>query len=265
LAKQTTLDFPRIIEKIRFEDGSLHPDVRVMVRVFKTKSPQLASHLVITTNTQNKITSRDLHAQDEIQFHIQAEFKRRFGILYERTPNEFVFSSEKGEIISNSKLGQSFLAVVLKRSGDARSRQYKIWGKYYEQVFNADTFIETYLLAYRIVQYCEKRKKELLGEMSKSDPRRTLLANGTYHLARMIAFMWRKGDNWSDLQAIRTDLERIKDDPTLLEPYHKDALQQLTNIFDDNKEFWQDPSVALKSSELETEIEKYLYKRLAAA
>lgn len=48
----------------------LKPSAKVMTRIFKTKSADLASKLLITTNTQNKITSRDLHAQDPIQEHI---------------------------------------------------------------------------------------------------------------------------------------------------------------------------------------------------
>ena len=69
-------------------DNGLQPSTKVMVRILKTKSENLASRLLITTNTQNKITSRDLHAQDKIQEDIQREFERRFGLRYERMANE---------------------------------------------------------------------------------------------------------------------------------------------------------------------------------
>ncbi len=247
-----------------FEEGTLRPETRLMVRVFKTQSPDLISKLVITTNTQNKISSRDLHSQDEIQSYIKLEFERKFGILFERTPNEFVVPKKEGEVIVNQKMGQAFLAIVLKKPGDANRRQYKIWSNYYDQVFNADTFIETYLLAYRIVNYCSERKRQILSIVDTTDIRRVLLANGTYHLARMVSFMWRHGDNWSDLLEIRQDIERLKDNPNLLEAYHQEAIEILVSIFAKNTNFSQDPSVALKSSDLENIIEKNLYTHLAS-
>ena len=94
------------------ENKDLQPTAKVMVRVFKTHSSDLASKLVISTNNQNKITSRDLHAQDEIQEHIQAEFETRFSIKYERMANEFANAEANIEVISNEKIGQAFLAIV---------------------------------------------------------------------------------------------------------------------------------------------------------
>lgn len=44
------------------QENALQQSTKVLVRIFKTKSLSLSSKLLITTNTQNKITSRDLHA-----------------------------------------------------------------------------------------------------------------------------------------------------------------------------------------------------------
>jgi len=238
-----------------------------LVRIFKTKSADLASKLVITTNTQNKITSRDLHAQDEIQEHIQAEFERRFGIKYERTPNEFadLSRSDSQEIVSNQKIGQSYLAVVRKRPSDASRRQYKVWGDQYDyrHIFNASIFPETYLLTYRIVEYCNARKRQTLAELDDADVKRILVANGTYHLARIISFLWRRGDDWNDLEQIRRDLQKLKDEPDLLAVYYDEALKLLVEVFNSDEQFIQDPSVALKSSKLDDEISNSLYRKRA--
>lgn len=245
-------------------DGKLQPNTKVLVRVFKTKSPSLASKLVVTTNTQNKITSRDLHAQDQIQEHIQVEFEKRFGIHYERMPNEFTDTGDQRQVISNQKIGQAYMAVVLKRPGDARSRQYKIWAEH-DRVFSENVYPETYLLVYRIVEKCTQYRKELIARTPEVEISRTILANGVYHLARATSFLWREGDDWNNLESIRQQLQKMQDESNLLKSHFDNALKILVKIFKDNEEFFQDPGVALKSNDLETKLEKKLYMKLAKA
>ncbi len=240
------------------EKDSLQPTTQVMVRVLKTKSRDLSERLVVTTNTQNKITSRDLHAQDEIQFHIQVEFERRFNIKYERTTNEF--GNQKNiTVLSNEKIGQAYLAVVKKHLSDANRRQYKLWGEYYNQVFTSSTFPESYLLAFRIVEACIQHKREILPSYLEINLERTLIANGTYHIARIVAFQWREGDDWNDLEKIRRELQKLKDEPDCLNSYYDNAVNFLINVFDEDEQLKKDPSVALKSSRLEDALERKLY------
>lgn len=245
------------------KNKTLQPQAKVMVRVFKTQSPDLASKLVITTNNQNKITSRDLHAQDEIQEHIQAEFESRFSINYERLANEFANINNNFEVISNEKIGQAFLAVVKKRLGDANRRQYKIWGEHYSIIFNSSIYPESYLLAYRIAEFCVKRKRMKASKFKDTDIRKSLIKNGAYHIGRIVSFKWRQGDDWNDLQKIRGELQKVKDEPELFDDYYDEALELIAKIFKSDKTFMQEPSIALKSSRLEDFIEKELYLELA--
>ena len=246
-----------------FEKNELQPATKVMIRIFKTQSPDLASKLVISTNNQNKITSRDLHAQDDIQKHIQTEFLDRFSLHYERMANEFVNSDDNLEVISNEKIGQAFLSIVKKRISDGSRRQYKVWGEHYNITFNSSIYPEAYLLAYRLVEFCNKVKRQKLAFHKDTDIERVLVKNGTYHLARIIAFKWRHDDDWNDLQKIRSELQKLKDEPNIFDSYYDTALNLLTNIFNSDDTFMQEPSVALKSSGLEDVIEKELYIELA--
>jgi hypothetical protein len=243
-----------------FEDPKfpLQASAQVVVRILKTNSQGLSDRLVITTNTQNKITSRDMHAQDEIQNHLQVEFERRFAIKYERTTNEFGRLRDC-EIISNEKIGQASLAVVKKHLSDANRRQYKLWGEYYNQVFSPNIFPETYLLSYRIVEFCQQYKRDLLFRQNISSVTKTIIKNGTYHIARIISFLWRNGDDWNDLEKTRNELERIMLDPNILSIYYENALKMLTEIIDSNDKFKEDLSVTLKSNHLEEAIEKRIY------
>lgn len=246
-------------------DHVLQPSTKVMVRILKTKSENLASRLLITTNTQNKITSRDLHAQDKIQEHIQQEFERRFELRYERMANEFAANVQPSDppIISNQKIGQAYLAVVRRRPSDARRRQYKIWEQSdYQHIFNESVFPETHLLVYRIAEFCASRKRAVLPSVEQTDIRRTILANGVYHLARAVAFLWRRSDDWSDLEQVRRELQKMQDEPEMLGQYFDNALNLLVDIFNKNEEFLQDPTTTLKSGRLEEEIDKALYSRI---
>jgi len=243
----------------------LQSSTKVLLRVFKTKSTDLASRLVVTTNTQNKITSRDLRAQDKIQEHIKTEFERRFGLWYERTPNEFADKSkyDLSKVVSNQKIGQAYLATVRRRPSDGSRRQYKVWGEHYQTIFNENVYPETYLLVYRIAEACTLYKREKLRKIKDADIRRVIVANGVYHLSRIASFLWRRDDDWNDLSRLRQDLQKLKDEPDLLNQYFNEGLKLMEKIFKREKQFAQEPSVALKSSRLDEEIDTELYSRVA--
>jgi hypothetical protein len=243
----------------------LQPSTKVLVRVFKTKSTDLASRLVVTTNNQNKITSRDLRAQDKIQDYIKTEFERRFGLWYERTPNEFANRSkyDAALVISNQKIGQAYLAIVRRRPSDASRRQYKVWGEHYQSIFNENVYPETYLFVYRISEASTAYKREKLRHLQDTDIQRVIVANGIYHLSRIASFLWRRGDDWNDLEPLRQDLQKLKDEPDLLSPYFNEGLGLVSKIFSKEKQFAQEPSVALKSGRLDEEIDTELYSKIA--
>lgn len=250
--------------------GELQPHTKVMVRVFETHSTDLASRLVFTTNNQNKITSRDLRAQDKIQEHIRTELERRFRLWYERTPNEYADRSKYAaeEVIANQKVGQAYLAVVQGRPSDSKSRQYKVWGEHYQRIFNPDVYAEAYLLCYQIAQACTSYQRQTLQMLRKSGNsagiRRVLIANGVYHLARMAAFLWRQGKDWTDRKALSQDIQKLKDEPALLTPYFNTAAELLEDIFNSEKQFTEEPSVALKSTRLDDKISAELYASLGS-
>jgi len=247
-------------------DGSLASGTKVMVRILRTRSADLASRLLVTTNTQNKVTSRDLHAQDQIQAAIQHEFDRRFHIRFERTANEFAESpkTDGTEIVSNQKIGQAFLAIARRRPSDARRRVYKIWEVDYSHIFNEHVFPETYLFVYRLAQACERHRANLLAEFEKEELSRFIMANGIYHIARIVSYSWRRNDDWSDVDAIRRDLQRLTEKPDSLKSHIERALALVSRLVEKNPEFSQDPSTALKSARLDEAIDRALYSGASA-
>lgn len=240
--------------------GRLQPNTRVLVRIFETASQELASKLVVTTNTQNKMKTRELHARHPIQVQLQSQFETVFGILLERTPNEFAGSSSlrTKEIISNEKLGQAYLGVVMGKASDANRRRYKIWGEFYENVFSTSVYPETYLLAYRITEYWRTQQRKRSNSPA-IDLRGTLARNGTYHLSYITANRWRGTARWDDRTVLRQQLAAVEHNPVILDPYFADAMDLLEKIILEQDEFRNDPSIALKSAKLDDEIRKRLF------
>ena len=67
----------------------LQDDVRVLVRVYATDTPDLVQRITLTTNSQNRITDRDLRANDRVQVDIQKVKREKYQYLYERKNKEY--------------------------------------------------------------------------------------------------------------------------------------------------------------------------------
>jgi hypothetical protein len=244
-------------------DATLQPGTKVMVRIFSTLTPGLASRLVITTNTQNVISARELHANDSIQVKIQAAFKHKFDVLYERTPNEFAGTPrrERKHVVPNHRIGQSYLAIAKKKPSMARGGLYKIWGDEYDSIFNENILPETYLLAHTIVETCKVRKRKVYHQFEENDIRLAILGNGILHIARVSSYLWRGSDDWADQHKLQGLLKLIQDDPAVLNKHFDNALKLLARIFYRNVQFQRDPFLALKTSRFDDEIDRVLYSR----
>ena len=71
------------------EKGRLIDDVTVLLRIYATSNADLAKVVTLTTNNQNKITDRDLRANDSVQQLIQNDMQERFSFLYERKNKQY--------------------------------------------------------------------------------------------------------------------------------------------------------------------------------
>ena len=113
-------------------EGALQDDARVLLRSIRPRISRFAADIVITTNTQNRITSRDLKANDQIQLDLEHAL-RPFGFNLERKSHQYDRDAavSPATIVTNELLGQCYLAIFLKKPADARRRKYKLWSEYY--------------------------------------------------------------------------------------------------------------------------------------
>ena len=240
--------------------GQLHANTRVMVRVFRASAPALAERVVVTTNTQTRITGRDMRSNDRIHVTLQRVFGERFNLLYERKPNQFAGRGrdDRARIVSNERIGQSYLSIVLRRPSDGGRRKYKLWDDDAAVVFNSNVFPEAYLLALRIRNACEEWQAGLDTDAEGDEILRRIQTNGLYHIARIAAYRWRRNDDWSDQEVLTRQIGELNADHGLVARLCPAAASDLKNLIEQEEEFSADVGGALKSGDFDRRIERLL-------
>jgi hypothetical protein len=242
------------------KNNELKPDTRVLLRIYKTHDPELIDKIVLTTNNQNRISNRDLKANDRVQIDMEEAFSL-FDYLYERKVNQYrgqtVPSGKR--IVANEVVGQAFLGIVLKRPADARRRKYKVWADYYGQIFSGGR-AESHVLSVLILEATQDWIRDNALASTGNDLKRKLAKNGVFHLARMAAFHWRGSDDWNKSAAdLKQDIDSLKADPSGMDTHLSVSMSELEGIITANAAFLSDVDGALKSNLLETAITRILH------
>lgn len=242
---------------IAAKEGILQENTNVILKIFETSDLNLVDKIVLTTNNQNKITNRNLRANDKIQRDLERAFEI-YNYFYERKPRQFQ-DKDAARIIPNELAATAFLAIALKRPSDARSRKYKIWSDYYDSVFKSnqiENFIVNYLIKQRTSNYINN-SNHIVGE---DELKRYLMKNAQFHLSRMTSFIWRKTDSWDDISIVKQNLESLEKNISLLDGHIENAIVLIIKILSENKELKTDLNNTLKSSSFDGLISKYLHK-----
>lgn len=102
------------------KEGKLKRGIYVITRIYETNDQNLVNKIVLTTNSQNQISSRNLRANDPTQIDMEKAFEIN-GYMYERKPRQFENKQVDVEkIFDNEFVGQSYMAIVLKNPSDAQ-------------------------------------------------------------------------------------------------------------------------------------------------
>lgn len=244
-----------------YKSGKLTSDVRILLRIYETQDPDLVNKIVLTTNNQNKISGRDLRANDPTQVDMERAFLM-YNYYYERKLRQYDNQTDidTNRIIPNELVAQSYLAVNLKKPSDARRRKYKVWGELYEDIFGGQ-IVERYILSTLICKHSELWLRKNGYNNSQDDIRRKLAKNGTFHVARITSFLFTGGDCLkSDLEETKKKIIEFDINPEAMDIYQKKALDILEGIIKQKEKYAVDLDTALKSYELDDDITKCLYK-----
>ena len=242
------------------KEGKLAADVRVLMRVYETKNPELVNKIVLTTNNQNKISSRDLRANEAVHVDLEEAFKAK-GFFYERKPRQF----DKDQIVlerlfTNEAVAQWFLAVYLKNPADARGRKYKVWGEHHGRIFSGKTPVEPYLITALLGRMVVSWLKGSGFQADDDATLRIIAKRGAFHIGRIAAFRWRGGDHWNvDANKLDEQLNTLRNDPEHVRIHFKPAFHVLSDIIRGIEFYSADVDRALKSSALDDDVNRVLY------
>jgi hypothetical protein len=243
------------------KDNKLASDVRVLLRIYETNDPDLIGKIVLTTNNQNKIGGRDLRANDDAQLDMETGFKI-YNYFYERKSRQFDEEDiDASRIIPNDLVAQSYLSVVLKNPADGRARKYKLWGDLYNKIFSGDR-VEPYIIASLLSRSVVEWLRSSGLNRSEDELIRSIAKRGSFHLARIVSFLWRNGDYWkNEKEYLANEIAEIEKGTEVIEPLCKNAFDILKNLISENEYYAQDVDRALKSYTLNQDIEKALYEK----
>ena len=241
-------------------DGTLRPDTRVLLKIFETTDPTLASRIVLTTNNQNRISTRDLKANDAVQQDMQRSFER-YNLLYEHKINQYATTTLAAgqRIVSNEDVGQAYLAIALKKPGDARRRKYKVWTDNYGDIFSGSS-VEPHVICLLLYQAANDWARTLRRSAGVSELRRKLINNGLLHIARIAAFLWRGDDSFAQpTTTLQGQITTLQTTPSIVKIHFDNGLNRLEALVNANPGFVNDVDGALKSALLETAITRSLH------
>ena len=231
------------------------------MRIYQTDSESLVGKIVLSTNNQNRISSRDLRANDERQVAMQQAFQAR-GFHYERKPREFDGAALPCDsIFTNEYVAQWYLATVLRNPSDARTRKYKVWGELHGRVFGGKR-VEPYIISALLGRHVTRWIITSGLKQSKSENRRAIGRRGSFHIGRIAAFLWHGSDNWdTQLQAaLEKKTELLRTTAGAVDQHIKKAVNILASLISKTEDFAEDIDRSLKSSDLDKAIDKRLYR-----
>jgi hypothetical protein len=200
------------------KEGKLSQDVRVLAKIYQLQDAALISKIVLATNNQNSIVSRDLYSNDECQSLIQQAVGSKLGMFYERKRGEARSKGRsRSETIDSEKAGQAYLAIKKKLPTVSRAQKYRIYeSDLYDDVFKYGSPLEI-ALCYYIYEFCKRRGLKEAKQKQKGDNVHSLLTYGVFHLARTFAFFLFEGEELekdeskiiSAISALRNEVEAM--------------------------------------------------------
>jgi hypothetical protein len=240
-----------------WKNNELKDDVHLLLRIYATDNLNLAERITLTTNNQNRITDRDLRANDSIQIDIQKIMKERFEYYYERKNKQFqsMRGSQKQQIVPNSKAAQAYLAIVRRKPSIARGFLGKIWSDHYEEIFGNAT-VGDLLASYLIYRYCYGQARSARKNSSLARTQSEVAVYGLFHIARICGYLL-LNDEWGNKyeQAVREFINQLDDDTSILAQAYDNASRILIEIREQSMSKYPNPTLYFKAGEVQKSLE----------
>ncbi len=119
--------------KAREQDSVRVGKTLLLIKIFETKRRDISEKVAIATNSQARISLRDLHSNDELQKAIESYFLGT-NIFYERKRNQHADKPQRVRIDALA-LGQMILSYRLRQPDKARKESDEIFGSRYHEIY----------------------------------------------------------------------------------------------------------------------------------
>lgn len=148
----------------------LNRDVKISFRIMKTGGRDFDLDVTRYTNSQNPVTERDFHSNDEVQINLQNKFLDNTNIWYERRASEYRKKLNSIWLISNEKFAQTYLAFNLQDPVKAKNdvQFFFVSSKnngLYDTIFNDKTKYDVMQASYYLFFLIENKKREKYKEI----------------------------------------------------------------------------------------------------
>ena len=231
------------------EKNCLQPDTRILVRIYATDNPSLVEKITLSTNNQNKITERDLRANDPVQRDIEQLMHDKYGYFYERKNKQHstLRGPNKKKIVHSPKAAQAYLAIVRFKPSNARGYLSAIWSDFYAEIFR-NASIPDLLVAYRLHQYCHQIALKTKNMSIQSQSERDCRVYGVFHIARAMGHLL-MNDYWghANINAVEELLSELENNKKL-DTVYTDSLDRVVSLREEDEQEHLVPALYFKNS-----------------
>jgi hypothetical protein len=174
------------------KDPEAMKDVLLLVRLYETKNEHLPFEIAVATNSQTRISSRDLMSNNPIQVKLEKAF-HGLGFFYERKKHQHQDKDEDKKIDA-FKLGQTLLAYHLREPEKAKVESDNIFDDRHDEIFNSIHDIHYLLDVYQLYKDIEKMRHSVnllkkRGGITQIDD---FLSYGQFHLIYLVNLLAEK-------------------------------------------------------------------------
>lgn len=138
-------------------------DIDLLCRIYETRNLDLSLSIAEYTNSQNPVTSRDLHSNDYVQKNLETALLA-YGYYYERKKGQH-FTQPKDKRIDAEKAGQALFALFNEMPAEAKDAKRLIFADKYNEIFADSITADSILLATSLFQEIEVRKQQRNREL----------------------------------------------------------------------------------------------------
>ncbi len=162
-------------------------NLSILFRIFATEDKNLIEKIAIATNSQNRVSFRDIKANDPLQFDLEKKLFER-GIVYKRKRGIVGFDSTSGNELDALRAGQIMLAFVHKDPVSAKRNSDDIFSEYYQKIFNGID-VEKLITGFKLYQNIEREflKYSILEQDKRDELDYTFITYGSYHVLSLCA------------------------------------------------------------------------------